>query len=606
MRAATSRGVRSEQRLPKLDAGCILNRKANRNSTIDLASYRKSQERQEQRASANGDDVVRHVVSLLDNTTVLDHTIRLLFLKMDGDHDGKLSFDDVRRAIKSLHETIHLRFEESENKTKNRMLSYDLNGDGMLDSQEFSELCRGFFWSKYEEFSNTNLRRSAFIGEVQGGVPSQFYHIGKKVGEGSFGTVHEAEHCITGYKRVMKSINKKRCERNGMPLEKIKDEINVLVRLDHPHVLRLFEHYVDASNFYMILDVCNGGELTDVFNQQSRAEVVVPELWIARVFRHVLEGIAYIHNKGVMHKDLKFPNVMLRDRSADCFDVDRVHAVIIDVGLAELFGNQHGKNERSNQLAGTLETMAPEVLSENFSHKCDVWSIGCMLFAMFNPKIAWCGNTPNAYPFIIRRTEDDRRGCKALQAAQLEGPPMHFLSGARQSLQYAVGRMLTYNEKHRPSAVQCLRFPWFTSCLHDNQVTLSADEAITLVSMGQLSLWSRRVMMRAAVELPASGLQMLSKLFENVDTDHDGVVSRQDVCKVMLMINFIIKFHTVNLLMVVVMMMMTIMIITIGFVSFVKQRERSQIESGERVRCATLPAMELALLCHQRPLGAKP
>merc|ERR1712176_517374 len=90
------------------------------------------------------------------------------------------------------------------------------------------------------------------------------------------------------------------------------------------------------------------------------------EPWVARVFSQTLEALAYCHEKGVMHKDLKFDNLMLRTVVTADSPIEDIHVMLIDVGLAELFGPEHGKSTHSNVIAGTLITMAPEVIARHF------------------------------------------------------------------------------------------------------------------------------------------------------------------------------------------------------------------------------------------------
>eukprot|EP00927_Polykrikos_kofoidii_P038733 TRINITY_DN33156_c1_g2_i1.p1 TRINITY_DN33156_c1_g2~~TRINITY_DN33156_c1_g2_i1.p1 ORF type:complete len:802 (+),score=120.19 TRINITY_DN33156_c1_g2_i1:42-2447(+) len=461
-----------------------------------------------------------------------------IFSKANVNRDGKLSFFAVREALSELATSMRFKLDLSELHAdkflENQMRRYDMDGDEQLNTAEFAELCRLFLWKKYEGFINPLFSRSRLLGEAHRGMPSQFYHVGKKLGQGSFGVINEAFDRTSRSRRVMKTISKMRCLQSGMPIHAIKAEIDILACLDHPHVLRLYEHYSDTQNVYMILDVCDGGELMDVFVEYARARRSIPELFIAKVSRQVLEALSYIHNKGVMHKDLKFENIMLRDKIVDIADIAGVHATIIDVGLAELFGRQHGKGDRSSLLAGSPETMAPEVIAQNFSYKCDIWSLGCMLFAVFNPTVSWVPNTsgvlqPKAYPFVLMPSPTDPIGMQSIHAAQLKGPPMHLLAGSRTPVQETIKRMLTHCERQRPTASECLLLPWFVSSSDESDVIFSSDQAEALILKRANSLWTDRTMLAAATELPASSLQGLSELFRSVDTNHDGFVSREEM-----------------------------------------------------------------------------
>eukprot|EP00927_Polykrikos_kofoidii_P045055 TRINITY_DN3890_c0_g1_i6.p1 TRINITY_DN3890_c0_g1~~TRINITY_DN3890_c0_g1_i6.p1 ORF type:complete len:794 (+),score=101.37 TRINITY_DN3890_c0_g1_i6:71-2383(+) len=470
-------------------------------------------------------DVLNTLVSVLQGNQELASFARSFFERKDIHRRGLLSFDDSRAALSDIYASLRSKFDTPEQILINRMNKRNIDGKGQLDCEGFTDVCRWCLWHKYQQLVDERFCRAGIVGRVHRGVPSQFYRIGKKLGEGSFGIVHEATSFSSGNVRVMKTINKSRCVRNGLPLELIESEIDILASLDHPHVLRMFEHYRDSQNFYMILEECKGGELMDVFKAEQSGGIAVPEAWLAKVFRQVLEAIAYIHGKGVMHKDLKFENVMLRDRDAGCFDLAKVRAVIIDVGLAELFGSNHGRGDRSTLVAGTLDTMAPEVLARNFSYKCDIWSIGCMLFAIFNRNPTWVGTEPQAYPFQVTNPPE------AMRELQARGPPMHLLAGASVGVQDAIRRMLSFNEAARPSAAQCLMLPWLAGNVENNMIQFSQGHAHALTSPIHATLWSQRVLLEAALELPASSIQKLEELFDSVDLDHTGVLSEEEVFK---------------------------------------------------------------------------
>merc|ERR1719502_2247874 len=174
---------------------------------------------------------------------------------------------------------------------------------------------------------------------------------------------------------------------------------------------------MDSTNIYIVTDICPGGELLGVVEQHAKDKRPLEERWVAKVFMQIIEGIGYCHSKGVMHKDIKLENIMLRTPAEP---IEDVKAVIIDVGLAELFGAQHKKASRSTQVAGSLCTMSPEMVRRApFSYKCDIYSLGCLLFAIFNPTPEWLpdgkgGQILYTYPYMPRPTAMDPSGIQSL------------------------------------------------------------------------------------------------------------------------------------------------------------------------------------------------
>jgi len=417
------------------------------------------------------------------------------------------------------------------------MRKFDRNGDGALAEPEFLELVRWTLWRKYEDLNPPKFRRGDVIGGAHRGVPCQYYHIGKQLGAGQFGIVHLISHRRTGIECVMKTVNKDKAVQGGTPVALLSQEIDLLAMLDHPHMLRLFEWYNDHHNIYIIMDACAGGELLDLVLETRDGQWRLPEAWIARIFGQALQAIGYCHAKGVMHKDLKFENVMLQKKLTSRSSVDDVHTVVIDVGLAELFGPQHAKQSRSSVRAGSLATMAPEVLAGDFSYKCDIWSLGCMLFAIFNTRPfnipdGQGGEVLYMYPFFPQPAQGDAFGLEALQAAQLRGPPMAQVAPAGPRAQELMVRMLQCDERLRADARECLAAPWLAQGPDGHgasEAGLSPDLAGALLQEREHRHWWRATVVQAASHLPGAKIEPLAELFERMDQNRDGTLARPEL-----------------------------------------------------------------------------
>lgn len=474
---------------------------------------------------------------MLTNPELLESTARNIFRSCDADGDGALSIADLEQLIPKLHLQLGLPSgsggEERHKLLLARMKRFDTTGDGMLEEGEFVQLYRWTLWRQHEDMNPPMFARKKIVGDLQVGVPTQQYNIGNKLGQGTFGVTHLATHISTKVLRVMKTVNKQKAMENGSPMALLQLEVDILASLDHPHIVRLYEYYQDSANIYLIMGLCKGGELLDVVTERAQQRKPIPEALIARIFDQVLEAIAYCHAKGVMHKDLKFENIMLRTKLTDATAVENVHAVIIDMGLAELFGKQHGKGLRSTDIAGTLSTMAPEVLVGDFSYKCDVWSLGCIMFALFNAKPPLVQDHSGhevvfMYPFPPQRTVKD------MVHVQEAGPHMELISDyCGPEVLAIIGDMLTFDEAHRPSAADCLTKQWFQDTHSKRAVDFSKDQVSCITRhREQRHLWQATLGVAAAY-LPASKLVHLNELFRAGDNDHNGMIDRDELCRML-------------------------------------------------------------------------
>jgi len=480
----------------------------------------------------------------LKNPMVLQHFASFFFRRFDTDKDGKLSLQEMESLIPQLHYELGLETDsvgaDYTKLVKAKMRKFDRDSNGFLEAEEFVNLYRWALWRKYEDLRPPRFQRGDIVGRAAHGVPIKHYEIGEKLGAGSFGVVHRVRQRSTGLPRVLKTVNKDKAIASGTPLGEVQREIDLLAMLDHPCVLKLFEWYNDATNIYIVTDDCSGGDLLDLLEMSSDHQFPIPGSWTVKIFRHCLEGIAYCHGKGVMHKDLKFENIMLQNKLSPSSSVDDVSALVIDMGLAELFGSQHNRQERSSDRAGSLSTMAPEVIRGDFSYKCDIWSMGCVIFAVYNSEPFYIpdgkgGQLLYMYPFYPKPSRDDALGVEALLDSQYKGPPLQLVQAGGHNLQELLRQMLQPNEAYRPTAQQCLQFPWFAgnkmNDLSNLDVCFAQDSLEGLLKDRNRRLVWRSTLLQAALQLPGTKVEPLARLYQSMDLDEDGCVDREELTK---------------------------------------------------------------------------
>ena len=103
-------------------------------------------------------------------------------------------------------------------------------------------------------------------------------------------------------------------------------EISMLKSIDHPTVLKYYECYQDDYNYYIVTEYCSGGELLN-FLIQNRA---FNEAVAANIMKQLLSAVSYCHSRGIVHRDLKTENILIKDSS----DIYNVRIKIIDFGIS--------------------------------------------------------------------------------------------------------------------------------------------------------------------------------------------------------------------------------------------------------------------------------
>jgi len=160
-------------------------------------------------------------------------------------------------------------------------------------------------------------------------------------------------------------------------LDALNAEIETLKDLDHPHIVQYLGYERTDKTLSIFLEYVPGGSVGRCLKKHGRFEESV----IRSLIRQTLEGLAYLHAQGRLHRDLKADNLLL--------DLDGV-CKISDFGISK-----HAKDVYANDhytLAGTIFWMAPEVIQsrkEGYSAKIDIWSLGCVVLEMFAGKRPW-------------------------------------------------------------------------------------------------------------------------------------------------------------------------------------------------------------------------
>jgi calcium-dependent protein kinase len=390
---------------------------------------------------------------------------------------------------------------------------FDTNDDNRLDLSEFKAFYARLLVKIRDHYGYVKVRRDFFLSKSPG-KPTDWYKVKKMVGQGSFGIVQLVEDKrVNNRTLVMKTISKSKM---NLSLDILEQEIKNLRSLDHPNIIKILEYFDDAQNIYIVMENAES-ELLKVVEDNFKNGRYVNERWAMEVFRQVLEAIVYCHGRGVMHKDLKAENVMLID-SLNNNGVP--HAVVIDFGLAEMFDDP---SRRSRVVSGSPMSMAPEVwgsaINKNVSigYKCDVYSLGCVIFHVLS------GDFP-----IMAKTNEPSDWLRKIKI----GPNWSLLSHCSPEAVDLVKKMMTIDERLRPTAKECLQHPWFATSGRPGNDTktqpalLSSEQLKALIKYNTRTAFEKAVFMKIATRSKVSELARVNKIFYALDRDSKGFIDK--------------------------------------------------------------------------------
>ena len=233
--------------------------------------------------------------------------------------------------------------------------------------------------------------------QKQAGKPGDKYLRGKKLGKGTFGSVYECQNKIFSNKVAMKIIKKNYLMNNSL----IKNEIDILKKLSHPNIVKIYEFYELNDCFYIINEFCPNGELYNYINNST-----LDEDQLSVIFYQVFSGLKYLHENNILHGDLKPENILISKKEKDLLDNKEYFWIkIVDFGTAKIF--EKDKNEKS--IVGSPYYIAPEVLKSNYNEKCDTWSVGVILYMFLVGKPPFNGqNSADIVNSIMTKNYDDK------------------------------------------------------------------------------------------------------------------------------------------------------------------------------------------------------
>ncbi|KAG7381413.1 hypothetical protein PHYPSEUDO_006031 [Phytophthora pseudosyringae] len=209
----------------------------------------------------------------------------------------------------------------------------------------------------------------------------------KPLGEGNFSRIVEARHKATGETFALKVIEKQRIKRLRLRHQNIFNEINmekdVLNRLRHPNVIRLYQTFQDDNNLYFLLELLDGGELLSHLLHEGR-QLGLDEHLARFYLADVLNAVEYMHANQVLHRDLKPENMVV------CMDTGG-HLKLIDFGTAK---NLADAKLSGPNFVGTPEYMPPETIdNKEPTYASDTWAFGCIAYQLLTGETPFSGGS---------------------------------------------------------------------------------------------------------------------------------------------------------------------------------------------------------------------
>ncbi|CAA6666644.1 unnamed protein product [Spirodela intermedia] len=323
------------------------------------------------------------------------------------------------------------------------------------------------------------------------------YTLGRKLGQGQFGTTYLCTEISTGIDYACKSISKRKliCKED---VDDVRREIQIMHHLSgHEHVVSIKGAYEDSLYVHIVMELCAGGELFDRIVERGHYS----ERKAAELIRIIVRVVEACHSLGVMHRDLKPENFLLANKDDDS------SLKAIDFGLSVFFK----PGQVFTEVVGSPYYVAPEVLLKHYGPEADIWTAGVILYILLcGVPPFWAETQQGIFDAIIKGVID------------FATDPWPRISDSAKDL---IRRMLSSHPADRPNAHEVLCHPWI--CEHGVAPDQALDPAVLsrlkhFSAMNKLKKMALRVIAESLSEEEIAGLR---EMFTSMDTDNSGAIT---------------------------------------------------------------------------------
>ena len=225
------------------------------------------------------------------------------------------------------------------------------------------------------------------------------YKLLKFLGKGAYGQTYLAQKGDDPKLYAAKILDKKRMDSPKMK-RYFDTEIEILEELSNPYIVHFYEKLQDENNYYLVMDYCNGGTLSqnlvkyiNIYKETFNIEI------IQNFMRQIISAFCHIHSKGIIHRDIKLENILLSfddEKDFKNFNLLKGTIKVIDFGVAKKLG----EDKYAYTAIGSFATMDPLILKkfnkaggyetlEGYNEKADVWSLGVIFYQLLTGQMMY-------------------------------------------------------------------------------------------------------------------------------------------------------------------------------------------------------------------------
>ena len=323
----------------------------------------------------------------------------------------------------------------------------------------------------------------------------------EKLGSGAFADVVLCLHKPTNTHRAVKLIHKAGLAKSQKdPIYMLK-EIQILKNLDHPNILKCFEIFEDELKYYVSTEYCPAG---DLFGEICKLKKFT-EAQASNIMFQLLSALIYCHDKCIIHRDLKPENILLMEKG------DSLSIKVADFGSSCILDPEC----KLSGCFGSAYYLAPEVFSNNYNEKCDIWSLGIIMYILLTGRPPYPGKESKVIMKSVKETPFIITPYKVVGVTSVAVDLMK--------------KLLIIDANERISAREAILHPWIQTYRD------ASDPGIDLL-LNNLKDFNCQYKLKEAVHIFLASqvvtheeIKNVKKAFQKLDIDGDGKITREEL-----------------------------------------------------------------------------
>ncbi|CAG7564576.1 unnamed protein product [Fusarium equiseti] len=280
------------------------------------------------------------------------------------------------------------------------------------------------------------------------------------IGKGAFAVVHRVTSKYDGLPYAAKEIEKRRFIKNGVLDQKVENEMKIMQKVQHPHIVRYMEHFEwDDRLLIIIMEFVPGGDLGKLISDHK----AIREDVVRTMSGQLLSALGYLHANNITHRDVKPDNILINS-------LNPIDLKLTDFGLSKMVDSEQ---TFLRTFCGTLLYCAPEVYTEyaeyddngvrsrgkkmrrppgqRYNHAVDIWSLGGVLFYALTASPPYPVKSGISYSELLHKIMTTRLNISPLQRNEVSDQAIDFLC-----------RMLERRPENRATVEELESHPWYT------------------------------------------------------------------------------------------------------------------------------------------------